>query len=138
MTSVYHGDDDSVAVKTPSPRHKWNHRPNRVSISSHIMAGIATLPTFQQPYPIQRKKIRRSNRCIPLYASITRQLISTFVAPYPHIWRDPHHVENYLVLPEFLKNKYFVKGKFPKNVWIPILLPAKNLPRFQSSQRLKR
>jgi hypothetical protein len=27
--------------------------------------------------------------------------------------------ENVLVLPEFLKNKYFVKGKFSKNVGIP-------------------
>jgi hypothetical protein len=47
-------DDDSVAVKTLKSRQKWNHRPNRVSISSHITTILATLPTFQQPYPIYK------------------------------------------------------------------------------------
>jgi hypothetical protein len=61
---VYHGDDDSVAVKALKPWHKWNHRPNRVSISSHITTIPVTLPIFQQPYPRQRQKISGSNRCI--------------------------------------------------------------------------
>jgi hypothetical protein len=30
--------------------------------------------------------------------------------------------ENLLVLPEFLRNKFFVKGKSLKNVWIPLLV----------------
>jgi hypothetical protein len=33
---VYHGNDNLVAVKAPKTWHKWNHRPNRVSMSSHI------------------------------------------------------------------------------------------------------
>jgi hypothetical protein len=36
------------------------------------------------------KKIRRSNECLPLYAIF--QLISPFIAPYPRMGRDPHHV----------------------------------------------
>jgi hypothetical protein len=36
-------------------------------------------------------------------------------------------MENLLVLPEFLKNKYFVKGKYPKNTALlkenPLVLP---------------
>jgi hypothetical protein len=89
---THHGDDDSVAIKTLKP----SHMPNRVSIiSHHITTILATLPTFQQPYPKQKKKIRRPNRCMPLYAifhSNTRQLVSPFVTSYPHMWRDSHHM----------------------------------------------
>jgi hypothetical protein len=35
-----------------------------------------------------------------------------------NFWKTTLLMENLLVLPEFLKNKYFVKGKSPKNVWI--------------------
>jgi hypothetical protein len=79
---VYHADDDSVGVKAPKPWHKWYQRPNRVRIFSHITTIPATLLTFQQPY--SKEKIRGTNRCMPLYTifhSITRQLISPFVAP---------------------------------------------------------
>jgi hypothetical protein len=65
---VFHGDDDSVAVKMPKPWHKWNYRPSRVSISSHITTIPAILPTFQQYYPRQKEKIRRTNRCMPCHS----------------------------------------------------------------------
>jgi hypothetical protein len=99
--SGYHGDDDSVAVKAPKPWHKWNYKPNRVSISSHITTIPATLPTFQLSYPRQREEIKRAHRCMPHYTifhSITCQPISPFVSPYPHMWRDPHHV-NFVLQP---------------------------------------
>jgi hypothetical protein len=86
---VYHGDDDSVIVKVRKPWHKWNYRPNRVRISSNFTTIPATQPTFQQPCPRQREKIRKTNRCMPLYPifhSIFRQLISPFLASFPYMW----------------------------------------------------
>jgi hypothetical protein len=76
----------SVTVNASKSMHKWIYRPKRVSISSHITTIPATLPTFQQSYPRQRKKIRKTHRCMRLHAifhSITRKLISPFVAPLP-------------------------------------------------------
>jgi hypothetical protein len=77
---VYHGNDNSVAVKAPKPWHKRTHWLNRVSMSFHITTITATLPTYQQPYPRQREKIRRTNTCMPFFVifhSITRPLNMT-------------------------------------------------------------
>jgi hypothetical protein len=57
-----HGDDNLVTVKMLKPRQKWNHRPNRVSISSHFITILA--PLQKLPTALQRKKIRMSNRCM--------------------------------------------------------------------------
>jgi hypothetical protein len=74
--SFSHGTfDDADPMMTPKVSYPVNHnhhndqtkakmklQPNRVNISSHFNTISATLPTIQQPYPRQKKKIRRLSK----------------------------------------------------------------------------
>jgi hypothetical protein len=91
---VYHGDDDLVAVEVPKPRHKWNYRPNRVSISSHITTYPATLPTFQSlTLDKGRKSEGRTGAChFPQHSTPTNQPVRClldFIYQRVNLWSNP-------------------------------------------------
>jgi hypothetical protein len=70
--------------------------PNDSWSMNDLPSSVKTLkPRHTNLNKERTKKIRRSNRFMPLYAifhSISRKLVRPLVAPFPHMWRDTHHV----------------------------------------------